>query len=486
MNYTLVNYKFIEIKEREGFIENNSGDLIELVITDTTPVLNNPNNIYLKESEKYKYELKDNQKLYGKTVKRVEGCINVFEGKLGSEPVDAYTKQESDTLYRRKKEHINSIDVYFNDNTSLQDKLDNGDLGNGEPGATFTPEVTPQGMLSWTNDKGLDNPDPVDIKGKTGSVGMSGTPALNNEIYKEGAEVKTKYTGERNLVGIYGYTNGHSTEFDSYPFTQLHDIILKELPNGTQKVRLKQVTFAGYTDAGVLVGTNTKNKDSGTQPHLGVLDPSLQTELNVTGSSVVLHINLKTKDALAKELLDLKGKYMQGGITKVGSMQVEYEVLGANDRPLGSTSIIEYYLDSVNDNPKTLFNLSELKGDKGNGLKDIKVNVETTTGIPTVNVVKSGTDQEQIYTLNFSGLKGESTASIESATATVDDKTGTPSVEIVLGGTPTNRTLQFNFKNLKGRQGDAGVKGNPGADGRSAFNGQGQIEYPNGTKEWIE
>lgn len=454
MNYTLVNYKFIEIKEKVGFIENNSGDLIELCITDQSPILNNPDNIYLNNNEKFSYELKNNEKLYGKTVKRVEGCINVFSGKIGGQdPIDAYTKQESDNRYIKKLDNIGANKVKFEDDETLQQKLDNGSLGGGEEGATYTPEVSEDGIISWTNNKGLKNPTPVDITGKTGSIGMNGTPALNNDIYKEGTDIKTKYSGERNLVGIYEYTNGHSTEFDSYPFTRLNNIILKELPNGTANVRVKQLTFGGYTDGGLFVGDNTKNKDTGIQAHLGVLDPSLQTKIPVTGHSVVLQVGLDTKKALEKELVDLKGKYMQQGITKVGSMMIEYDILGAEDRALGSTSIVEYYLDNVTDIPKVLFSLADLKGDKGD--------------------------------------KGDSTASIETVTATVDNKVGTPSVEVVLGGTPTTRTIQLNFKNLKGQtgaNGQAGAKGETGqkgADGKSAFNEQGQIEYPNGTKEWI-
>lgn len=33
----------------------------------------------------------------------------------------------------------------------------------GEPGATFTPYVSEDGILSWTNNKGLVNPAPVDL-----------------------------------------------------------------------------------------------------------------------------------------------------------------------------------------------------------------------------------------------------------------------------------------------------------------------------------
>ena len=37
----------------------------------------------------------------------------------------------------------------------------------GEDGATFTPAVAADGTLSWTNDKGLANPAPVNIAGHT-------------------------------------------------------------------------------------------------------------------------------------------------------------------------------------------------------------------------------------------------------------------------------------------------------------------------------
>lgn len=46
--------------------------------------------------------------------------------------------------------------------------------GAGEDGATFTPDVSDDGTLSWTNDKGLPNPDPVNIKGPKGDTGDTG------------------------------------------------------------------------------------------------------------------------------------------------------------------------------------------------------------------------------------------------------------------------------------------------------------------------
>ena len=38
-------------------------------------------------------------------------------------------------------------------------------VGTGENGATFTPSVDSEGNISWTNDKGLENPTPVNIRG---------------------------------------------------------------------------------------------------------------------------------------------------------------------------------------------------------------------------------------------------------------------------------------------------------------------------------
>ena len=53
-----------------------------------------------------------------------------------------------------------------------------GDKGTiGDTGATFTPSVSSEGVLSWTNDKGKANPSAVNIKGPKGETGPAGTAA---------------------------------------------------------------------------------------------------------------------------------------------------------------------------------------------------------------------------------------------------------------------------------------------------------------------
>lgn len=44
----------------------------------------------------------------------------------------------------------------------------------GAPGAIFTPAVSEEGVLSWSNDRGLPNPEPVNIKGPPGEGGAGG------------------------------------------------------------------------------------------------------------------------------------------------------------------------------------------------------------------------------------------------------------------------------------------------------------------------
>lgn len=49
-----------------------------------------------------------------------------------------------------------------------------GGGGSGESGATFIPSVSSDGTLSWTNNKGLTNPTPVNITGPQGPAGADG------------------------------------------------------------------------------------------------------------------------------------------------------------------------------------------------------------------------------------------------------------------------------------------------------------------------
>jgi hypothetical protein len=72
----------------------------------------------------------------------------------------------------------------------------NGTVG-GKNGATFTPSVSADGVISWTNDQELPNPVPVNIKGNTGADGKDGQ---NGE---DGAD------GISPTISVTSITGGH-------------------------------------------------------------------------------------------------------------------------------------------------------------------------------------------------------------------------------------------------------------------------------------
>lgn len=60
----------------------------------------------------------------------------------------------------------------------------------GSDGATFIPSVSAEGVITWTNDKDLPNPEPVNIKGQPGTPGEPGTPGRDGSPGADGAPGK--------------------------------------------------------------------------------------------------------------------------------------------------------------------------------------------------------------------------------------------------------------------------------------------------------
>ncbi len=93
------------------------------------------------------------------------------------------------------------------------EKGEKGDKGDkGDPGTTFTPSVSESGELSWTNDGGLTNLAPVNIKGPKGDPGPEGpsgsgadlkvddTLTLTDEILGVALPTKAVTTAEYNAL----------------------------------------------------------------------------------------------------------------------------------------------------------------------------------------------------------------------------------------------------------------------------------------------
>lgn len=76
-----------------------------------------------------------------------------------------------------------------------------GSGGSGEQGATFYPSVDADGNLSWTNNKGLDNPETVNIRGPQGAAGASVTHEWDGTTLKV---TSASGTSSADLVGPAG------------------------------------------------------------------------------------------------------------------------------------------------------------------------------------------------------------------------------------------------------------------------------------------
>lgn len=70
----------------------------------------------------------------------------------------------------------NHLEVHFGSTTKVTEK-----------GATFIPDVSEDGTLSWTNDGDLPNPDPVNLMGKDGKDGIDGKDGVDGKDGKDGA-----------------------------------------------------------------------------------------------------------------------------------------------------------------------------------------------------------------------------------------------------------------------------------------------------------
>lgn len=77
-----------------------------------------------------------------------------------------------------------------------------GGGGTGD-GATFFPSVSEEGIISWTNDGGLPNPAPVDIKGPKGDTGEQGATGPQGPKGEQGETGATGPQGEQGEQGYY-------------------------------------------------------------------------------------------------------------------------------------------------------------------------------------------------------------------------------------------------------------------------------------------
>lgn len=113
-----------------------------------------------------------------------------------------------------------TLTLYYTDGTSYTTPPIRGEQGatgpageTGSDGTTFTPSVSSAGIISWTNDGGKTNPDPVDVKGPQGNPGTPGQDGADGE------------DGFSPTVSVTAITGGHRVSVTDATGTDNFDVM---------------------------------------------------------------------------------------------------------------------------------------------------------------------------------------------------------------------------------------------------------------------
>lgn len=129
----------------------------------------------------------------------------------------------------------------------------------GPDGTTFYPSVSEEGIISWTNDGGKVNPDPVDIrgpKGEDGKDGVDGTNA-NAKVLQTTSVLTTNLTGTTTLT--LSQVPGATSEDISAPETEIYDSygtlgVVTNFDSDTNEITVQTVTISPQGRQGVRLG----------------------------------------------------------------------------------------------------------------------------------------------------------------------------------------------------------------------------------------
>lgn len=93
-----------------------------------------------------------------------------------------------------------NIYMFNNGKWEFQGQLQGAPGEPGKDGAIFTPNVDEGGTLTWTNDGGLDNPEPINIRGPQGLQGVQGETGPQGEPGKDGAAGAPGAAGKNGVI----------------------------------------------------------------------------------------------------------------------------------------------------------------------------------------------------------------------------------------------------------------------------------------------
>lgn len=295
-------------------------------------------------------------------------------------------------------------------------------------GTTFTPHISLDGVISWTNDGGLDNPAPVSVKGAKGDKGETGATGAT------GAQGERGEKGDKGDAGEPGEAGKAAT------------IAIGAVETGEPGTEAN-VTNTGTESAAVLHfviprGAKGEQGEKGLQGERGE-----RGERGETGAQ-----GEPGKDGTSFKVLGL--------YASLSALQAAHPTGNSGDAwAVGTSEANSIYLwDAEKAQWENIGSIKGQKGEKGDPGERGEQGAQGVQG----EVGATGAQGEQ----GIQGVPGEKGTDGVSPTVTVEAITGGHKVSI----TDISGTQSFDV--LDGAKGEQGVQGIPGEDGVKGDTGE--------------
>lgn len=304
-----------------------------------------------------------------------------------------------------------SLDLYVKGSTAFEYKGNlKGPSGNdgaqgiqGEPGAVYTPDLSADGDLSWSNNGGLTNPPTVNIKGPKGDAGQS-------TIVKTAAE----WASDNNVLpaGQFGYdsVNDIMKYGDGVTAWKELKVLTRELPPTFEN--LDWATIATISEAG-----NAENYFSVGDTKKITLKTGTEIELTILGFA---HDNLSTGSGKAGMTIGMTG------LTSASYAMVEDAESPYQPTPYSQTTMHSETLPDILENqfPDDLKSVIK-KVRKSTCYKTVGISAYISTvscdlWLPSYTEITGDTDYEPNGTYQSEGSQYEYWKTIKDGTVSTD------------------------------------------------------------------